>query len=214
MNYYDELIEEIESLFEKKEYDEILLLCKKELSIVYIPGDYEKKIREYFMRAKNLTDGSIRMYDFMGKIESSNDLDLSLCLEQLIHMNLQDNCELVQSALNSKLKEDEKGLLIHELIKQQVFYDFNIIKDGLEITFNPCYLDDPLESDNLKEVFSIIKDKLVNISDKTLEIVLNQVVYEIYCLLPLEIDDPQYFYELTLSHILKTHNIDELSNKM
>ena len=47
MNYYDEISASIEASIAEERYDDALLTIRNELSIAYVPSDFEEKLHGY-----------------------------------------------------------------------------------------------------------------------------------------------------------------------
>lgn len=157
MNYYDELIENIESLINNKEYDQALLIIKNELNLPYVPREIEIKLNKYLSTIKEATYAlkSLTDEDILSYLDSDEAKQL-IAVDQLSRKNLRDYIEIVENYLKGKGFVNAKALLIDSLIRQEINYEFAYVNDSSFINFNPSKLKIIEETDGfilaLKEI--------------------------------------------------------------
>lgn len=159
MNYYDELISNIESLLNNKEYEEAKKIIANELNLPYIPRDIEDKlinymsiIKESTFALKTLTDEEIIEY------LSSNPEKQLLGVDALCKKNLRDYIDICDDYLKGDGYSNAKALLIDSLIKQEINYEFKYINDSLLLKFNPSKLEIVEKTEEFKKGVSILQD--------------------------------------------------------
>ena len=159
MNYYDELIQNINNLIENKDYDKAKSLILTELDVAYVPRDIEKKLKEFLRiinennrHLKTLTDEEIENYLF--KDEQSQ----LIAVNELDKRNIRDYLDICDKYLKSEGFKNAKALLIDSLIKQAIDYQFEYLDDDKVYKFNPKDLKIPQETDGFIEAYKIIND--------------------------------------------------------
>lgn len=159
MNYYDELIENIEYLINNKEYDQALLIIKNELNLPYVPREIEIKLNKYLSTIKEATFAlkSLTDEDILSYLDSDETKQL-IAVDQLSRKNLRDYIEIVENYLKGKGFINAKALLIDSLIRQEINYEFAYVNDSSFINFNPSKLKIIEETDGFILALKKIED--------------------------------------------------------
>ena len=141
MNYYDELIENIDKLIKEKDYDQARSLIINELNLAYVPRDIEVKLKDYLLTIKeatfalkSLTDEDINVY-----LTGDKQHQLIAC-DELSRRNLRDYIDVVDKYLKSDGFANAKALLIDSLIRQEINCVFEYVNNGSLLMFNPSKL--------------------------------------------------------------------------
>lgn len=141
MNYYDELIENIDKYIKDKDYDHAKSLILNELNLAYVPRDIEEKLNIYLSQIKeatyalkSLTDEDINSY-----LKESKEKQLIAC-DELGKRNLRDYIDVCNDYLKSDGFANAKALLIDSLIRQEINYDFEYVNNSSLLVFNPSNL--------------------------------------------------------------------------
>ncbi len=160
MNYYDELIQNINKLIEIKDYDKAKSIILSELDIAYVPRDIEEKLQEYLeiinentYQLKTLSDEEIETYlykDEQAQLIAVNELD---------KRNIRNYIDICDKYLKSKGFKNAKVLLIDSLIKQAIDYQFEYCDEDKIYKFNPKDLNIPEMTDGFIEASNIINEK-------------------------------------------------------
>ena len=157
MNYYDELISEIDKLIKNGNTQEALVKVKNELNLPYIPREIEEKLNKYLDQLnvsktalKSLTEDEIIAY-----LKDNYEHQL-IAVSHLNKQNLRDFIDVCDNYLKSDGFVNAKALLIDSLIRQEINYDFKYVNNGSFINFNPSKLIPVEES---KE-FNLVRSKL------------------------------------------------------
>ena len=158
MNYYDEILNEIQELISDEKYDEAKSIILNELNISYVPKDIETKLYELLDEIKSkifvvkeLTDEQIE--EFL-KMDENHQL---LAVDALNKKNLREYIDLCQNYLLSDGYVNAKVLLIDSLIRQEINYEFKY-KDS---SFNPRNIIRVEESEGFVEGINNIRDKFM-----------------------------------------------------
>jgi len=141
MNYYDELIENIDNLLDLNDFDNAKRLILNELDMPYIPKDLEIKLRDYLALINSRTyvseafsDNQIEEYLF------KDDEHALIAVQELNSKNLRNYIDLCNKFLVSNANINAKVLLIDSLIRQEINEDITYSHDGLDYTFIPKYV--------------------------------------------------------------------------
>lgn len=157
MNYYQNLLVEIDELIQAQNYSKAHELITNELSMVYIPKDVmeqlEKKLDLIPIKS---TSNSVGINEIEKWLLGDDTLLAYEAINYLNDLNLNNFLAEISNWLNTISNRYLIGLLILVLIKQNINSNFTFKRDGMEIEFNPFYLEYPSEWDS----FKMISDKL------------------------------------------------------
>lgn len=152
MNYYDELIENIDKLIKEDSLNEASRIIENELSLAYIPREIEAKLNKYLDDIKasttaynGLTDEDIDVY-----LKDNFEHQL-LAIDALCKKNLRDYIDICEAYLKNKDGYvNAKAILIDTLIRQEINYEFTYVNNSLLLKFNPINLKVIEETDGFK----------------------------------------------------------------
>ncbi len=138
MNYYDELLDQIQQLMMKEEYEDAKRLILNELDLPYVPRDIEKKLHELLDAVSSFLDYPRELNEFQIREYLFKDEEHQLlAVNQLDRYNLRDHLELIEKYLLSDGSLSGKALLIDSLIRQQVDHVFFYHSQSRDLTFCP-----------------------------------------------------------------------------
>lgn len=188
-----ELIIENEDIIEKKYYEiteykirflvalnkliEASIIVKEELSLPYIPKDFESfliqinKEINFTLNDKNTFSISEDDLENLDKLDNST---LLAILPLLKKYNLNEYVRQLQNIfLNTNIKDIVKTLLIACLSDSKLNADFYVIKNEVTVKFNPTTIFDIREGDN----FIYIENKIKELTD--LQINIQQILVKL-----------------------------------
>ena len=141
MNYYDELINNIDTLINNKDYEQAKSIILNELNLPYIPSEIEQKLNNYLSQIKQATFAlkSLTDEDISAYLKASYEKQLIAC-DELGKRNLRDYIDVCNNYLKSNGFKNAKALLIDSLIRQEINYAFEYVNDSSLLTFNPSKL--------------------------------------------------------------------------
>ena len=159
MNYYNELIDNIEYYISQKDFYAAKTLILDELKLTYIPRDIEKKLYELLSLVKdniesnkNISDEDIASYLYL---DNNHQL---LAVATLDSKNLRNYIDICFTYLKANGYKNAKVLLIDSLIRQEINFDFIYVDNDIQLTFNPskmCVLE---ESEAFKSSKKYLED--------------------------------------------------------
>ena len=188
MNYYDELLQSIDSLLAEKDYEKAKSLILNELNLPYVPMDIEDKLHSYLYQIKDATyvPKSLSEEDIIGYLDADCEKQL-IGVDELGKKNLRDYIDVVSDFLKGDKYVNAKALLIDSLIRQEINYDFEYVNNGSLIVFNPSKLKIVEETDEFKNASDILSDYYLKDPSK-LQIGLELIYKECLLALPNKID--------------------------
>ena len=203
MNYYEEIIIKITNHINDEEYDIAKSLIEEELRMPYIPNDIDVKLRELLLQIKgnkeivNKRLDDIKIIDYL----YGDDLKQLMAVNQLVESNLRDYINVINDYFNSNCNKQALALLIDGLIRQEINYEFKLNKDGLEIVFNPRYIETIEDSDGYQVALEIINNKYGCSNPSLLNIAKDLLIRECYYSLPINYSEDEG--DLLADYIIK-----------
>lgn len=193
-DYYTNIIEEINKLIKSKKYDEAFIIIKEELSMPYIPVDFELYLNQNLkIIQQNKTsykkDLSIdKIFKYLKKDNNDLKTDSILKLNYFnLHLYLDDIKYLLKS---SKLKNKDKTILLFVLKNQKINLDFSVqYKDNI-IKINPYQIKDINDVAIFKNIILKIKNK-IDQNPSLIKICLNLIEDYFYF----------YFYDWNIENV-------------
>lgn len=158
MDYYKELVSNIEKAIESADYDKASKLIDDELSLPYVPKDVLEKLREFKENIpaedinRTLSEEEIREY------LKGNEYRQLVAVEQLNKLNLREYYDLCNEYLKSDGFINAKVLLIESLVRQEISDEYTMLKDGMLFNFIPRYVMLPEESEGYNTALKILSD--------------------------------------------------------
>ena len=146
MNYYEDILEKINSLINNEEYEEAKRLILNELDVSYVPKDFEDRLKELLsdinektFKVNVLSDEDIEKYLYM---DENHQL---IAVDELNRKNLRDYIDICNRYLKSNGYINGKVLLIDSLIRQEINHELECLKNNELIRFNPSEMK-PIEN--------------------------------------------------------------------
>ena len=158
MDYYKELVSNIEKAIESADYDKASKLIDDELSLPYVPKDVLEKLREFKENIpakdinRTLSEEEIREY------LKGNEYRQLVAVEQLNKLNLREYYDLCNEYLKSDGFINAKVLLVESLVRQEISDEYTMLKDGMLFNFIPRYVMLPEESEGYNTALKILSD--------------------------------------------------------
>lgn len=157
--YYDVLCYYLYFLKECQQYEQAINTLVEELSMPYIPYEYESKLNDVYDEILLEKREAMACYEGQKVVMSDEELEMFLlkggsmemsliALEQLAGRNIRQFLYPIEQFL----KHDDRGsldksMLLEILRSQEVDYSFEVVKHGYHVEVNPLYLQSVLESD-------------------------------------------------------------------
>lgn len=159
MNYYEELIKNIEDLLNNKKYDEAKSIIDNELNLPYVPKEIEEKLNQYLLIIKDATFALKLLSD--EEIEAylkDNETKQLIAVDELSKRNLRDYIDVIYEYLKDDGYINAKALLIDSLIRQEINYEFEYVNNCSLIKFNPSKLEVIEKTDGFNTAYTLIEE--------------------------------------------------------
>lgn len=219
-DYYEILGFVINSLIIKENFDEALKILNEELSLPYIPDNYEYIINELYddvIAMKRIYLSENNAYHSFNEeqvkeiLENDNDYyNLSELVSDLHKYNVRSIIESVEIFLKRDVSSILKTMVLEECLRQELSQTLLIIKDNIEYEFL-CSANQYVQDDeNYKKTVDVLVERLEK-TPSFLEMALSILFMYSYIIYPLTIeDDESLFLALVIEYYVYTLNLEEL----
>ena len=160
MDYYTEILNDLEKLLADEQYDDALFMIRSELRMPYVPPDFREKLEEMEKRIPRSDEHTLKVPDedkirelLKGDAESQ-----MYAVYSLTNQNLRKHKVLIDDVFSSDVLPQAKDILIYALIEQEISEEFTLNKNGLEYRFVPRYCLLPEESDGYQDAVKQLKE--------------------------------------------------------
>lgn len=190
-NYYSECLEKIKILLNEGNNKEALNIIEEELSMIYIPKEFEEKLIEL---KKDLVESKPNKYMSDEDIESyllKDEYFQLLALKELEKRNIRQYMDLVQDIFENVESNLVKISLLEICIHQQITDEIKFVKDGLEIYLIPAACNLPEDSEGYEACIDYLKEWLENDDPSFYKLCQEAALKESYLHMPFEIEEEE-----------------------
>lgn len=219
-DYYEIFGYVINSLINKEEFDSALDLLNEELSMPYIPQNYEHIINDLYddvvaLKQVHLTkNNAYKLYDENNVkeiLQHDNDyFNLFEIVNDLHRYNIRNLVESIQIFLKRNVSSILKSMVLEEYLNQEISQTLIVEKNNLEFEYlasSNTYVEN---DENYQKTIDILVDRL----DKTpsfLEMALSIIYSYAYIIYPLTIDEDEILYlALIIEYYILTLNMENV----
>lgn len=194
--YYEDILKKIELLLQQGDYTSAYAILEEELSMPYIPQEYEEKLISYYNDCRSeVKQSSMRHYEeedittlLKGSLEEQ-----FLAIEQLKKSNIRHHLEEIRDYLEHKPHDLVRAYIIEALMEQNLSDEFTTSMNGMDITFTPCFIEAPMDSDGVLKAVSYLREWFENDNPTFTMMCVETLVKESYLRLPFNIDEDEAF---------------------
>lgn len=211
--YYDVVSMYVTTLKELGEFEEAINILIEELSMPYIPYQYEmmfntaydeilleKQEANWEVESKNQIFSIEEIEQILKNKDCNEDL-LYMALDQLQQLNIRMIIPTVQDyLLNPYHHFFAKTLLIEILIDQQVDEDIEVEKFGQYYNINPSYMPLVLQQPQYEGIYKYLENGLENDNPSLLNQCVEFLEYMLYAIYPREIYEDEYNVKAAAIH--------------
>ncbi len=202
--YYDVVAQYLTALKECEDYEEAIDILIEELSMPYIPMQYEGVFNAAYdeiLLAKQeanqgLDKSQIFSIEEIEVILKRNDVNVDLlymALDQLQQLNVRMIMSTIRDYLQDPKKEAfAKSLIMEIMIEQQVDEELEVEKFGSYYTFNPSYSALVLEREVYMGIGKKIEENLEDENPSLMNQCIEFLEYYLYAIYPREIYEEDY----------------------
>jgi len=223
--YYDVVAMYLTALKELEEFEEAIDLLIEELSMPYIPYQYEtlfnaaydeillaKQEANYTLEAKNQIFSIEEIAVLLDKDDCNDDL-LYMALDQLQQLNVRLIIPAIQRfLLNPNKHPFAKSLIMEIMTEQQIDEEMTVFKFGVTYDFNPSYLPLVLEQNAYEGIYRLLERELEDSNPSLLALCQDYLEFVLYSYYPKEIYDDEYaIYAATIQYYLSVLQSIEVS---
>lgn len=211
--YYDVVSMYVTALKEVGEYEEAIEILIEELSMPYIPYQYEalfnaaydevlldKQEANYELESKNQIFSIEEIAQVLKNKDCNEDL-LYMAIDQLQQLNVRMIIPTIQDYLiNPYNHYFAKTLLIEILIDQQVDEELQVEKFGIYYDINPSYMSLVLEREAYRGILKYLQDGLEDDNPSLFQQCVEYLEYVLYALYPQDIYEEEYRVKAAAIH--------------
>ena len=190
--FYSEMIQEINEMIKKGEEASALNKIEEELSMPYIPLDFQQailalkqKLRPKMKTLKQIDD------EMLLELLFGDEQKQLLAIHYLQELNLRHYMNEVKQVLAQPNHPFVRALLIDLMIEQQICEDIEIDVDGLQVLSNPSFIEPPLEADGAVAAMNLIVNWLENDNPSMCRLCLDDLSKEAFLHLPFNIEEDE-----------------------
>ena len=203
--YYDVVSMYVTALKELREYEEAIDILIEELSMPYIPYQYEVMLNEAYDQILLEKQEMNAELESRTKIFSIEEVEQILknknCHEDLLYMALdqlqQLNVRMIMPTIQDYLRDPTKHffaktLIMEILIDQQIDEDLEVYKFDQYYDFNPIYSPLVLEQMAYEGILRYLQNGLEEENPTLFLQCVDYLEYLLYAIYPFEIDEDEY----------------------
>lgn len=202
--YYDVVAINVSVLKELEKYEEAINIIVEELSMPYIPYQYETMFNaaydDLLLAKQNASyEGSIQhvfneedIVSILSRDDYNEEL-LYMALEQLESMNVRRILPAVKAFISNNDKPDfAKSLLIEVMIDQEIDEEMSVVKNGISYDINPLYEPMVLTQEARGVIDQLLADVIENDNPSLYQLCQQFLDFYLYTIYPRYIDDMDY----------------------
>lgn len=212
--FYDIMIIYLHSLINTDQKEKALKLVKEELSMPYIPMNFEDKFLDIYKEVAYIEKEGKEFNLSKEKIEEilcvEEDKNLIiLAIVELCKLNIRDFFDSIKVFFERNIKNIYKVMLIDALRGQGVSNEFIIKNKGSEYKVIPLYSENVLESKDYIYVRKLLEDKIGNKEVSICSLALENLMLYLSDVYPLNLDEDDYSALACVLHYYVSKMYDE-----
>lgn len=196
-SYYEDVLKKAEDHIAEEDVQSAFHILEEELSMPYIPKPYEERLIELYnqCRAQLRERQTFRRFDeteIETLLEGSLD-EQFLAIEQLKKSNIRNHIEEIRSYLLKKPQPVVRSCLIEAMIEQNISEELTTEIDGLEVTFVPCFVELPSESEGVEKAVANLREWFESDDPTFTMMCVESLLKEAYLRMPFSIEEEEAF---------------------
>ena len=195
--FYDIMIIYLHSLINTNQKEKALKLVKEELSMPYIPMNFENEFIEIYKEVAYIEKEGKEYNLSRDKIEEilcvEEDKNLIiLAIVELCKLNIRDFYDCISEFFKRNVKNIYKVMLIDALRGQGVNKEFIVKNNNKEYKVMPSYSENVLESKDYIYIRKLLEDKIDSKELTISSMVLENLMLYLSDIYPLSLDEEEY----------------------
>lgn len=196
-SYYEDILKKAAQYMSEEAWETAFHIVEEELSMPYIPKPYEERLIELYntCRAQLRQQKALRTYseEEIGELLRGSLEEQLLAVEQLKKSNIRNHLEEIRTYFLDEPHYLVRSCLMEALMEQNISDEFTTEIDGLEVTFIPCFIELPQESDGVEQAVSYLREWFENDEPTFMTLCVESLIKEAYLRLPFTIDAAEGF---------------------
>lgn len=203
--YYDVISIYVAVLKELEEFEEAINIIVEELSMPYIPYEYESVFNaaydELLLAKREANEGMERHNNAFSLEDMENILMKDILNEDLLYMAIEQmegmNIRRLLPAIRKFLKDDDKpdfakSMLIELMIDQEIDEEMILTKNGIEYEINPSYAPLVLNQEVGEMILALLSDAIEDENPSLFNLCEQFLNFYLYLIYPKFIDEYDY----------------------
>ena len=195
-SYYEDILKKVENLKQNQGYQACLEILEEELSMPYIPREYEERLIADYNECRAIVRQDDRKQNIYDEDDIVNLLNGSLdeaflAIEQLKKSNIRNHLTEIQDYLKDDPHYLVRSFLMEAMMEQNITDEITTIVDGMEVTFTPCYMEAPMESEGVVNAIALLREWFENEDPTFLMMCVESLVKEAYLKLPFNVEEDE-----------------------
>jgi len=212
--FYDIMIIYLHSLINTNQKEKALKLVKEELSMPYIPMNYEDKFIDIYKEVAYIEKAGKEYNLSRDKIEEilcvEEDKNLIiLAIVELCKLNIRDFYDSISEFFKRDIKNIYKVMLIDALRGQGVNKEFIVKNKNSEYKVIPVYSENVLESKDYIYIRKLLEDKIGNKEVSICSLALENLMLYLSDIYPKNLDEDEYSVIACILHYYVSKMYDE-----
>ena len=203
--YYDVISIYVAALKELEEFEEAIDIVVEELSMPYIPYEYETIFNaahdELLLAKREANEGMERHNNAFSLEDMENILMKDIPNEDLLYMAIEQmegmNIRRLLPAIRNFLKDDHKpsfakSLLVELMIDQEIDEEMVLVKNGIEYEINPSYAPLVLNQEVGGTILALLSEGIEDENPSLFSLCEQFLNFYLYLIYPKYIDEYDY----------------------
>lgn len=203
--YYDVISIYVAALKELEEFEEAIDIVVEELSMPYIPYEYETVFNaahdELLLAKREANEGMERHNNAFSLEDMENILMKDIPNEDLLYMAIEQmegmNIRRLLPAIRNFLKDDHKpsfakSLLVELMIDQEIDEEMVLVKNGIEYEINPSYAPLVLNQEVGEAILALLSEGIEDENPSLFSLCEQFLNFYLYLIYPKYIDEYDY----------------------
>ena len=203
--YYDVISIYVAALKELEEFEEAIDIVVEELSMPYIPYEYETIFNaahdELLLAKREANEGMERHNNAFSLEDMENVLMKDIPNEDLLYMAIEQmegmNIRRLLPAIRNFLKDDHKpsfakSLLVELMIDQEIDEEMVLVKNGIEYEINPSYAPLVLNQEVGGAILALLSEGIEDENPSLFSLCEQFLNFYLYLIYPKYIDEYDY----------------------
>lgn len=203
--YYDVISIYVAALKELEEFEEAIDIVVEELSMPYIPYEYETIFNaahdELLLAKREANEGMERHNNAFSLEDMENILMKDIPNEDLLYMAIEQmegmNIRRLLPAIRNFLKDDHKpsfakSLLVELMIDQEIDEEMVLVKNGIEYEINPSYAPLVLNQEVGGAILALLSEGIEDENPSLFSLCEQFLNFYLYLIYPKYIDEYDY----------------------